>query len=145
MLSISRPGFGVARMPRLSEWMLKRGLREEEPVPQPGPRSTFSWSAGAGEMQSPPRRETAARQDLLWMHRLGIVDFVHPGGFGFVKDRRRVAGFQEHQFSKVPKSAEPWALQTLDLVGLGQACRAAAERRALQPPRRQQCSGDRFR
>jgi hypothetical protein len=115
---ISRPGFGVARMPGVSEWTLKRGLREEEPLSQPGPRSTLSWSADFGAMQPLLRNGAAARKDLLSMHQRGVVDFVHPAGFGFVKDRRHVAGFQEHQFSEVPESVEPWKLHTLDLVGL---------------------------
>lgn len=46
------------------------------------------------------------------------MDFVNPDGFGFIKDRRRVAGFQAHQFSQVPGPAERWAVQTVDLMGL---------------------------
>jgi hypothetical protein len=54
-------------------------------------------------------------QDL---HRDSLVDFVHPQGFGYVKDRRHVAGYQAHQFSRAPEPPPPWRLQTLDLVGL---------------------------
>jgi hypothetical protein len=43
---------------------------------------------------------------------------VYPAGFGFVKDRRHVAGFQAHQFSRVPQPVRQWQLQHLDLVGL---------------------------
>src|SRR5262249_8974349 len=45
-------------------------------------------------------------------------------GFGYVKDRDHVAGFQAHQFSKVPKfrevprPPERWEVRRLDLVGL---------------------------
>jgi hypothetical protein len=55
--------------------------------------------------------------DLAIVNRSSVVDFVNPGGFGFVKDRQHVAGFQSHQFSKVPE-AEHYQLQTLDLMGL---------------------------
>jgi hypothetical protein len=61
--------------------------------------------------------EAQGESTLVKLHRDGVVDFVNPGGFGFVKDRRHVAGFQEHHFSQVPKTDE-WKLQTLDLVGL---------------------------
>jgi hypothetical protein len=47
-----------------------------------------------------------------------VIDFVNPKGFGFIKDRRHVAGFQEHQFSRQPDPTQGWALRTLDLVGL---------------------------
>src|SRR5262249_5097490 len=35
-----------------------------------------------------------------------------------VKDRRHVAGFQPHQFSRVPTTEERWEVRRLELVGL---------------------------
>jgi hypothetical protein len=115
---INQPGFGVARMVRVSEWTLKYGLRTDPPLPQPGTRSASSWSASTLELQPfrPQRRDSD--KDLLWMHRNSVVDFANPKRFGFFKDRRHVAGFQVHQFSQVPASGAPGELQTLDLVGL---------------------------
>ncbi len=67
-----------------------------------------------------------------------VTDFVFSRGWGFVKDRRHVAGFAGHRFTavpapsdgwriqddltdkhtKLPEPATRWAVQTLDLVGL---------------------------
>jgi hypothetical protein len=52
------------------------------------------------------------------LHEEGLLDFVNPGGFGFVKDRRHVAGFQSHGFSRVPDSTGGWKVASLELVGL---------------------------
>ncbi|MCI0464417.1 MAG: hypothetical protein L0Z62_46375 [Gemmataceae bacterium] len=113
----NQQGFGVARMPRLSERMLKSGLRTEPPLPQPAAPSTSVWSAGT--LQQPPHMEGATTEkDLFWMHQRSVIDFVNPKGFGFIKDRRHVAGFQEHQFGRQPEPTQGWALRTLDLVGL---------------------------
>ena len=45
-------------------------------------------------------------------------DFINFENFGYVKDRRHVAGFQSHRFSKVPEPTDGWRIETLDLVGL---------------------------
>jgi hypothetical protein len=115
---VNRPGFGVARISGLSEWMLKSGLRATPPVPQPGPR--LPPASLAASLESPAVRQEADawEKDLFGVHRNSVADFVNPGGFGFFKDRRHVAGFQSHQFSEVPRADDPWQLQTLDLVGL---------------------------
>ncbi len=55
----------------------------------------------------------------LWpLHENCVVDFVNPRGFGFVKDRRHVAGFEPHGFTKVPETAGEWKVASLDLVGI---------------------------
>jgi hypothetical protein len=67
----------------------------------------------------PPARDTKGlRESLFELHKDSFVDFVHPNGFGYVKDLRHVAGFQPHQFSQTPSSAAEWQVQTLELVGL---------------------------
>jgi hypothetical protein len=114
---INQPGFGVARTSGVSGWVLKEGLREGPPLPQPAPRNTSVWSAGALQV-SAKGVDGESNDDLRWMHLYGVLDFVHPKGFGFIKDRRHVAGFQSHQFSEQPKPGRRWALKTLDLVGL---------------------------
>ena len=43
---------------------------------------------------------------------------MNPEGFGYVKDRKHVAGFQSHGFTKVPEAADEWKVATVDLVGL---------------------------
>jgi hypothetical protein len=115
---IQQEGFGYARMPRVSAWALKAGLREDPALPQPGSASTSRWSAADLLEQLPPEKKVETERDLLYLHEKGVVDFVNPSGFGFFKDRRHVAGFQPHQFSEVPATPERWALRTLDLIGL---------------------------
>jgi hypothetical protein len=55
---------------------------------------------------------------LYKMHENSVSDFVYVEAFGFLKDRRHVAGFESHRFSSTPEPAEQWKLQTVDLVGL---------------------------
>jgi hypothetical protein len=52
------------------------------------------------------------------LHDGGLLDFVNPRGFGYVKDRRHVAGFQSHAFSKMPGPVAQWEVARLELVGL---------------------------
>jgi len=75
-----------------------------------------SWSPPApGKPVSPTLGE---RAPLLEMHDSGVLDFIHPSGFGHIKDRRHVAGFEPHQFSQVPQPTERWAVEQLDLISL---------------------------
>ena len=43
---------------------------------------------------------------------------MNPRGFGYIKDRRHVAGFETHRFSQVPAPAGAWKVRTLELVSL---------------------------
>jgi hypothetical protein len=61
----------------------------------------------------------------LWASSAGLLTlpvnnrlhFVNPAGFGFVKDRRNVAGFLAHQFNELLEE-KPWKIMRLELVGL---------------------------
>jgi hypothetical protein len=53
-----------------------------------------------------------------WLLDLSIVEFVHERGFGFVKDRRHVAGFEAHRFRFEPNSGPELQIQRLELVSL---------------------------
>lgn len=113
---VAQAGFGVGRMRSgFSREALTRGLEERKPVPQPEPASESAHSVGA-DPASPPRA-SADRPSLYWHYR-SIADFAYPEGFGYLKDRRHVAGFLPHQFSKAPEPQQPWALRHLDLIGL---------------------------
>jgi hypothetical protein len=103
-------GFGVNRMSVFQPWEPHR--KQIEQLPQPGDRPPSSWSPGELENLPP-----VSPQGLWGLHRDGVLDFVNPLGFGYFKDRRYVAGFQEHHFSQVPTTAD-WKVRTLDLVGL---------------------------
>ncbi len=89
------------------------GLREEKSIPQPGRRDTSSLSSEQVGL-------TPLGVDFGPLHRLhvkGFLDFVNPIGFGWLTERKQMAGFQAHHFSEVP-DATPWSVQTLELVGL---------------------------
>jgi hypothetical protein len=51
-------------------------------------------------------------------HLHALADFLYSAGFGYVKDRRHVSGFQAHRFSTVPAPVAGWSVRRLDLVGL---------------------------
>jgi hypothetical protein len=112
---VNQSGFGVARMSGLSEYLLRSGKRDEPPVPQPGTPSASPWLPE--ELQKDPDLQ-GPLDDMLTRHQASVLDFVNPLGFGYVKDRRHVAGFQEHQLGRAPDLSKRWELQTLDLVGL---------------------------
>jgi len=112
---VNRPGFGVMRMRGVSEERLKRGSNDEPLIPQPGTPSASPWLSEAGRKQP---KGAEPREDLLPLHRESVADFVNLAGFGYIKDRQHVAGFQMHQVSQIPAATRPWTLQTLDLVGV---------------------------
>jgi hypothetical protein len=114
---VSQPGFGVVRMLGVSKGNLDLssiGMRSGPPLPQPSARGEAALSTSLEWLG-------LENADLLdegrELHQDSILNFVNKRGFGFVKDRRHVAGFQEHGFSEVP-AAGSWQLRTLDLVGL---------------------------
>ncbi len=114
-LFLNSSGFGVARMSRLaSERGITYKLRSNDPVLQPASPAPPSGSAA----DPPPRLSVSDDEGLSGLHREGLVDFVYPVGFGYVKDRRHVAGFQAHRFSGVPGPEALWEVWRLDLVGL---------------------------
>jgi hypothetical protein len=132
---VSSPGFGVARVVRPAEWNLKP-WRSEDPAPlQPGTGFSAPWSPGA--FQPVPHEQTDILDLLLDR---SILGFVNLEGFGYVKDRSHVAGFQTHRFRELPvpewtaltprvtpsgsglsgsaSEQERWKLQSLELVSL---------------------------
>src|SRR5262249_17458005 len=108
---VNSPGFGVSRMPRVSEASLSYGLRQDPPVPNPG-KQELTWSPGQWEDGG-----ATDAGGLHELHQKSVLDFVYPEGFGVVKDRRNVYGFNAHQFSAVPRG-ERWETQAVELVGV---------------------------
>jgi hypothetical protein len=114
-LFVNSPGFGVTRMSGIDPESLARGVRTEPPVPQPESAVSTGGPSGNAEGNVRPSDNFL----LLELHRDGLMDFLHPAGFGYLKDHRSVAGFQAHHFSRAPKPVPYYLrLQTLDLVGL---------------------------
>jgi hypothetical protein len=99
----------------VSEWSLSRVLSEERQIPQVSPRGREGVSAGDVELPLAPAPD--APPERLHLH--SVLNFVHVDGFGYVKDRRHVAGFRPHQFRQPPGEEDPsWKVETLELVGL---------------------------
>lgn len=106
-LFVNSPAFGAGRMARFWAHPSDRSLMywPRDPAPtQPGP----DVSPMVGPAEPPPRE----------MHTAGVVDFVNPGGFGYVRDRRHAAGFQPHGFTRVPGPTVRYQVERVELVGL---------------------------
>jgi hypothetical protein len=111
-LFVNSPGFGVARMFRPTEWSLTWGLREGPSPDQPG-SPALEYGPALPKVLSPEEES-----DLHRLHEGSVVNFANPNGFGYFRSRRKVAGFQPHQFSRVPEPAKQWQVQAVELVGL---------------------------
>ena len=119
---IDSPGFG--RFRRFGPSQLTLRLDEREPVPQPAGDYFKKFTAGTqqepeltGPTGQPPE---PPEERVVWlMHWNSLLDFVNPEGFGYVRDRDHVAGFQSHRFSDVPEGpAATWRVETVELVSL---------------------------
>jgi hypothetical protein len=110
---INRPGFGYSRMmrPLSMQEVIKY---ERTPIPQ---ATTGLQVTSTSEQTALPRSSWNANE-LQEFHQKSIVDFVNPPGFGDVKDRHHVAGFDSHGFGTSPEPAKPLQLVSLELVGL---------------------------
>jgi hypothetical protein len=124
---INSPGFGVSR--RIAPSRESIVLLEAEPIPQPPAEYVPTVRSPADSGSDGPVAATAADNDkaspsrLVDLHQNGYVDFVNPTGFGYVKDREHVVGFQTHQFRAMPKyesndKQARWQVQRLELVSL---------------------------
>ncbi len=109
---IEREGRGFERaMPMLTFEFDRRG--REGPFEQ----SESSWTnEEEGDLWNPRKAEEISA--LGAAHRQNIVNFAFPRGFGFVKDRSHVAGFESHRFQGPLKSDESWKIVHIELVSL---------------------------
>ena len=126
---IESPGFGITRQvgPR-KEFI---DLPVADPIPLPSARQEASTTAAA-VTESPTSPASPAdligmvpeEKNLREMHEDSIIDFVNPKGFGFVKDREHVKGFQAHHFHAMPRlndsptQTQRWRIQSVELVSL---------------------------
>ena len=108
---VTAPGFGNFRMPRPSEAFL---TERDPPKPILQPHKPDPIDLPTGEILS----SGALDESLSRLHLSGILDFVNPEGFGYVKSRTQVAGFRPHRFSKVPQSRTGWIANSVELVGI---------------------------
>jgi hypothetical protein len=132
---VSAPGFGLGRMDGMPP--LQRiatppptALKPEDVELPGGPSIPFASVRApddnedgkpAAKAPRPPKRNR-----LLALHTNGFFDFFDPAGFGYIKDRDHVAGFEPHQFRHMPEMPpddnsarmEKWAVVRLELVSL---------------------------
>jgi hypothetical protein len=126
---IASPGFGIARrFDRPTKYIIE--IRQIAPIPLPEPDvRELSASAETSEIVHLPQAGTEnaghpAAEKLEEMHAFSVIDFVNARGFGFVRDRDHVAGFQEHQFREMPtvtcdnRERSRWQITRLELVSL---------------------------
>jgi len=98
---IESPGFGIGRMSPI-RFPNHTNYRAEPPV-QPAWLATAdaAMSAGAPQKQRHVPTDELLSQ-LLPLHKVALVDFINPAGFGWIQDRNHVAGFEAHAFSEIP-------------------------------------------
>jgi hypothetical protein len=126
---INSPGFGVGRQIRPRRQYIE--LPEAEPIPLPAASSDTAGVRTEDDRNRPSPPSEADALDavpiqiaLQEMHQKSVIDFANPQGFGYVRDRDHVAGFQSHRFSAMPKldSAGPesrrWRIDRLELASL---------------------------
>jgi hypothetical protein len=118
---IDSPGFGITRG---TEASMFRAVR----LPDPGPirlpevgeiaPDTIKEPAQASQIDFP------RRLSLDWLHDRSVVDFVNPRGFGLIRARNEVVGFQSHRFHEMPDlpkedpGFENWWITRLELVSI---------------------------
>ncbi len=113
---VNSPGFGVSRIPATFRgW--SPSVREEQTLPQTNVRLSEGWSSTTLTPLSKPLSKYQQRQ-LTELHFQSLMDFINPIGFGYIKDRKHVAGFRPHQFHKSPQFDHIWKLEMIELVGL---------------------------
>ena len=108
---VSAPGFGIARLPSPTYWLRPRPRGAT-------PEQESEWPSTAHEAVPESTPIPDASQALSHFHRDGLLDFLNVPGFGYVKDRTRVAGFQPHGFTRAPAVGSPWKVDRIELVSL---------------------------
>jgi hypothetical protein len=109
---VKSPGQGPSR----AVWSDEDFLLNEFPrkdTPQPGPPADFPLSPGE------KLEQTKSNDDFRGLHRVNLFGFLYPDGFGYVKDRDHVAGFESHGFrwSQTPEKSR-WRVDHIQLVGI---------------------------
>ena len=81
---------------------------------QQGAAADFPLSPGESLVRLQPD------DDLRFVHRQGLLYFLYPPGFGYMKDRTHVAGFKSHGFRLDPKfqGEKRWRIEHVQLVGI---------------------------
>ena len=107
-LFLNRPGFGWERM---SEIPHRNDIQTRD-------RKEYSGFENPAE-QERVQKSSTRKTDWFDLHQSGVFEFLNPSGFGYIKDREHVAGFQSHQFRQPPVlPVLTEQVQSIDLVSL---------------------------
>ena len=100
---VEQDGFGVGRV------QLPNPYRHDVPVRL----NPTEWpsSEQVAVVEQPPTKA------MNYAHRIAVAEFLHVPGFGLVKDRQRVYGFEPHGFRERSESL-PFGAMTVDRVEL---------------------------
>ena len=113
---VNSAGFGVGRMGGMLTHSDAESLKHDprEAVAQPDYLNPYI--PPAGNLLEPVPTWDAGKMSRF--HEEGIVDFLNPKGFGYFKNRREVAGFQNHGMSKAQVAPAPWLAAKIELIGV---------------------------
>jgi len=129
---VQRNGFGYNRAPIVDPKPRYWELQPADPITLKKQQDKDDDRESAGVVL-PPRDAEAYRglrwpavPSLLTFHDDSLFNFVDPIGFGHIKDREHVSGFQAHHFRSLPELAadpkatvkERWLINRLELVSL---------------------------
>lgn len=114
---VDSQGFGVARMRLLRPSPSRVELPEPEPIPMPVYGDGMPQPSTIGDAR-PSKASPDDTRQAADLHEDSLLSFFDPRGFGYVRDRDHVVGFQPHAFSRAPSVAKKWWIDRLELVSL---------------------------
>src|SRR5262249_52559462 len=112
---VESPGAGPERRLATPEEILMDDFGQAASAPdQPGEPADFPLSPGEPLSGAEPNGE------LYGTHQDGMLNFLYPRGFGYVKERAHVAGFKPHGFRSgmTVHDSWRWRVQHIQLVGV---------------------------
>jgi hypothetical protein len=110
---VESPGAGSGRQLFTPEMTLMDFVFSNQDQPQRGERANFPISPGEPLLRVEPNDE------FYFHHDGGMRAFLHPTGFGYVKDRAHVAGFKPHGFGYLPvHESKHWRVHHILLIGI---------------------------
>jgi hypothetical protein len=111
---VESPGAGPERRLLTPEEILMDDWQVAGVLDQPGELADFPLSPGE------PLSRVEPNGEFYGTHQDGMLNFLYPRGFGYVKDRSHVAGFKSHGFRSGLTVHESWRwrVQHIQLVGI---------------------------
>jgi hypothetical protein len=113
---VDSPGAGPERRLATPEEILMDDFGQAaSALDQPGEPGDFPISPGE------PLSRVESNAEFYGYHMDGMLNFLHPRGFGYVKDRAHVAGFKPHGFRSPDMTVYGscrWRVQHIQLVGI---------------------------